>query len=164
MERQRLLLVGWVRGLLAAPAVGMASRRHVRPACSATSTCCTVHTGPGHPVTPGTHSRHIPQHVRDQSQAHTPLFFLLLWCETDRGRHCNRSATVDGRFTSLLTRAAQECESAIRAHQQRRDTRAQPHARTHRWGCTAAHAAAWIVNLTRSSGRRVPVKLRAQLE
>ena len=82
----------------------------------------------------------------------------------DLGGARHLSATVDGRFTSLLTRAAQGSESAIRAHQQRRGRRAQPHARTHRRGCTAACAAAWIVSLTKSTGRHVPVKLRAQLE
>jgi len=82
----------------------------------------------------------------------------------DLGGARHLSATVDGRFTSLLTRAAQGRESAERAHQQRRGTRALPHAHTHRRGCTAACAAAWIVSLTKSTGRRVPVKLRAQLE
>lgn len=157
-------MVGRMRGLLTALAVCMASTLRVRPACSATPICCTAHTWPGHPVAPGTHSGHRQHKVRQQSQMRLTLFFLFLCCTTDRGRHCDRSTTVDGRFTSLLARAAQGNESVIRAHQQRRDPRAQPHARTHRRGCTAAYAAAWIVSLTKSSGRRVPVKLRAQLE
>ena len=82
----------------------------------------------------------------------------------DLGGARHLSATVDGRFTSLLARAAEESESAIRAHQQRRGRRAQPHARTHRRGCTAACAAAWIVSLTTTSGRRVHVKLRSSMQ
>ena len=138
--------------------------------------CMSAQLAPRHPLaalrtlglvtrSPPAHTAHEDSSTSESSRRHTrPAGSAVVDLHAHLGGARHLSATLNGRFTSLPVRAAQQSESAIRAHQQRCGPRAKPHARTHRRGCTVACAAGWIVSLTTTSGRRVHVKLRSSTQ
>ena len=93
-----------------------------------------------------------------------PAYSAAIDLHADHGRARHPSATPNGRFTSLPAQTEQESESATRAHQQRHSPRAQPHARTHRWGCTAARVGVCQAGCRQASGRHVHAKLRTSMQ